>query len=429
MRYKNIDPSLFVQNRKNFASKMKSGALAVFNANDIMPTNADGVMDFRQNSDLFYLTGIDQEETIFLLFPSCNNTAHREVLFVRETSELIAIWEGQKLSTEEASAFSGIKTVYLTSQFESIFYTLMGECTTLYLNANEHSRAIRDVETREDRFIKWCKQNYPLHHYERSAPILQKLRQIKSKTEIELIQEACKITEKAFRRVLKFVKPGVYEFEIEAEILHEFIRNRSRRPAYSSIIASGKNACVLHYTENNQICRSGELILMDFGAEYANYASDLTRTIPVDGRFNKRQKEIYNAVLRIHKFAAKLLVAGNNIDDYNFAIGEIVTKELIDLKLLSIVDVKKQNKKKPLYRKYFMHGTSHFLGLDVHDVGNKNEKFKEGMVFTCEPGLYIREENIGIRLENDFLITKKGNLDLMKNIPIEIDEIENLMKK
>jgi Xaa-Pro aminopeptidase len=427
MRYHPINNKLFIQNRKNYTAKLKSGALAVFNSNDIMPTNADGVMPFCQNNDLFYLSGIDQEETILLLFPDSKSPAHKEILFIKETSEHIAIWEGHKLTKEQATEISGIKTVYWISQFESVFYGLTGESAKIYLNTNEHSRAERLVETRDDRFIKWCREKYPLHSYERSAPILQELRQIKSSFEIGLMQEACNITEKAFRRVLRFVKPGVKEFEIEAEILHEFIKNRSRRPAYGSIIASGVNACVLHYTDNNQECKKGEVILMDFGAEYSNYAADLTRCIPVSGKFSKRQKEVYNAVLRIQKAAIKMLKTGNNINDYNKAIAEIVTSELIDLKVLNFGEVKKQEKEKPLYKKYFMHGTSHFLGLDVHDVGDRNSKFKEGMVFTCEPGLYLKEEGLGIRLENDILITKTGNIDLMKKIPVEADEIEHLM--
>lgn len=427
MRYLPINNTLFIQNRKNYIRRLKSGGLAVFNSNDIMPTNADGVMPFRQNNDLFYLTGIDQEETILVLFPESKNPAHREILFVKETSEHIAIWEGHKFTQKEASEISGIKTVYWTSQFESVFYGLTGECESIYLNSNEHSRAEKVVQTRDERFTRWCKKKYPLHRYERSAPIMQELRQIKSEQEIALMREACKITEKAFRRVLRFVKPGVKEFEIEAEILHEFIKNRSRGPAYSSIIASGGNACVLHYTDNNMTCKKGDVILMDFGAEYANYAADLTRCIPVNGKFSKRQKEVYNAVLRIQKSAVKMLKAGNNLTDYNKTVAEIVTDELIRLKVLTISEVRKQDKSNPVYRKYFMHGISHFLGLDVHDVGDRYATFREGMVFTCEPGLYLKSENLGIRLENDILITQKGNVDLMKDIPIEADEIESLM--
>ncbi|HSZ25778.1 MAG TPA: aminopeptidase P family protein [Cytophagaceae bacterium] len=427
MRYQPINAKLFIQNRKNYALRLKSGALSVFNSNDIMPTNADGVMAFRQNNDLFYLTGIDQEETILVLFPECKNPIHREILFIKETSEHIAIWEGHKLTKKNASEISGIKTIYWTYQFDSIFDGLTGESERIYINSNEHARAAKEVETRDKRFVKWCKEKYPLHLYERSAPHMQALRQIKSEIEVGQIQEACSITEKAFRRILKFIKPGVMEYEIEAEILHEFIRNRSRGPAYSSIIASGESACILHYIENNQVCKKGELVLMDFGAEYANYNADLTRSVPVNGRFTKRQKEVYNAVLRIQRNAIKMLKTGNNTKDYNKAVTELVTKELIDLKVLSLSEVKKQDKEKPLYKKYFMHGISHFLGLDVHDVGNRYDQFQQGMIFTCEPGLYLREEKLGIRLENDILITKNGNIDLMKNIPIEADEIESIM--
>ncbi len=427
MRYSPINSKLFIQNRKNFTRLTKAGAIAVFHSNDIMPTNADGTMPFRQNNDLFYLSGIDQEDTILLLFPDSKNAAHREILFVRETSEHIAIWEGNKLSKKEAAEISGIKTVYWTSQFESIFYGLTGECSHIYLNSNEHARAEKTVETKDERFTRWCLEKYPLHRYERSAPLMQELRQIKSDIEVALMQQACAITEKAFRRVLQFVKPGVKEFEIEAEILHEFIKNRSRGPAYSSIIASGSNACVLHYVDNNKECKAGEVILLDFGAEYANYAADLSRSIPVSGKFSKRQKDVYNAVLNIQKASIKLLKAGNHFAEYNKTVAEIVTEELIKLKVFSLADVRKQDKDKPLYRKYFMHGISHFLGLDVHDVGDRHAKFQEGMVFTCEPGIYIREENLGIRLENNILITRKGNLDLMKNIPIEAAEIEDLM--
>jgi Xaa-Pro aminopeptidase len=428
MRYTPLSNKFFSENRKRFAHQLKAGALAVFNSNDIMPTNADGTMPFRQNNDLFYLCGIDQEETILLLFPDSQTKTHREILFIRETNEHIAIWEGHKLTKEEATRLSGIETVYWTSQFESVFYGLTGECKSIFLNHNEHARADSPVETRDARFIKWCQNKFPLHRYGRSAPLMESLRQIKSSVEIEHIQEACTITEKAFRRILPFVKPGVMEYEIEAEILHEFIRNRSRGPAYSSIIASGANACVLHYIDNNQECKRGDVLLMDFGAEYGNYAADLTRSIPVSGSFSKRQKEVYKAVWRIQQAAIKLLKPGNTFAEYNKAIAELVTKELIDLKLLTINEVKKEDKKQPLYRKYFMHGTSHFLGLDVHDVGNRHLAFAEGMLFTCEPGLYIKEEQLGIRLENDILLTKKGNIDLMKNIPIDPDEIENLMQ-
>lgn len=427
MRYLPIPADLFTENRKKFIQKLLPASLAVFNSNDIMPTNADGTMPFRQNNDLFWLSGIDQEETILLLFPNCKNEQHREVLFVRETNETIAIWEGEKLTKQKATEVSGIKTVYWLSQFHQVFSALMFECKNVYLNTNEHTRAVVEVETRDARFIKWCKEKFPTHIYQRSAPIMHELRAIKSLTEIELIKTACQITEKGFRRLLKFIKPEVTEYEIEAELIHEFIRNRSRGFAYTPIIASGFNACVLHYIENNKTCKDGEVILLDVAAEYANYASDLTRCLPVNGTFTKRQKDVYNAVLRVMKQATQMLVPGTFIDEYHKEVGKIMESELIGLGLLDKHEVAKQNPDAPLYKKYFMHGTSHFMGLDVHDVGFRNEPIKAGMVFTCEPGIYIREENLGIRLENDILVTDSKPIDLMCNIPIEADEIETLM--
>lgn len=429
MKYEAIDSKLFIENRKRFAKKLNPGSMAVFNSNDIMPTSADGTMAFRQSSDIFYLSGIDQEESILVVFPDAKNAAHREILFLKETSELIAIWEGHKYTKQEATATSGVKTIYWMSQFFSIFNALMAECEHVYLNTNEHTRAFIEVETRDARFIKWCRERYPLHHYHRSAPIMHELRAIKSKAEVDLMQQACNITEKGFRRLLGFVKPGVWEYEIEAELVHEFIRNRSRGFAYGPIIASGKNACVLHYTDNNKQCKAGDVLLLDVAAEYANYASDLTRCIPVSGKFNKRQKDVYNAVLRVMRQATKMLAVGNTLEKLNREVGWVMQEELIKLGLLKAADVKKQNPEAPLYKKYFMHGTSHFLGLDVHDVGSFTRPFEEGMVFTCEPGIYIPEESLGIRIENDILVTKKGPVDLMKNIPIEADEIEALMKK
>ena len=428
MRYNTIPQQLFVNNRKRFIKELKAGALALFNSNDIMPTSADGTMAFKQQTDFFWLSGVDQEESILLVFPDSKLPEHREILFLRETNEEIAIWEGEKLTKSKAIETSGIQTVYWLSQFKTIFRQLMCECEHVYLSSNEHLRAIVEVETRDARFVKWCKEAYPLHNYLRVQPIMHKLRAIKSKEEIDLIQEACNITEKGFRRLLNFVQPGVWEYEIEAELIHEFIRNRSKGFAYTPIIASGFNACVLHYIENNKQCKKGDVILLDVAAEYANYASDLTRCLPVSGEFSKRQKDVYNAVLRVMRYASSLLKPGNNIIDYHNAVGKFMEEELIKLKLLSLSDVKKQNPKNPLYKKYFMHGTSHYLGLDVHDYGDRYRKFEAGMVYTCEPGIYIREENLGIRLENDILITKNGNIDLMKNIPVELEEIESLMQ-
>ncbi len=427
MKYAPIDRNLFIENRKRFAAQLKSNSLAIFNANDIMPTNADGTMPFRQNNDLFHLSGVDQEESILVIFPDAKEEKHQEILFLKETSEEIAIWEGAKLTKEGALKTSGIKTVYWLTEFNRIFTTLMSEVQNVYLNTNEHLRANVEVETRDARFIKWCKAHFPLHTYERSAPIMHTIRAIKAPEEIALIQQACDITEKGLRRILNFIQPGVTEYEIEAELAHEFIRNRSRGFAYTPIIASGSSACVLHYIDNDKACNDGEVILMDFGAEYANYASDLTRCVPVNGRFTERQRTVYNAVLKVMKEATNMLRPGTMLADYHKEVGRIMEAELIGLGLLDRADVEKQNPEKPLYKKYFMHGTSHFLGLDVHDVGHWNKPIEAGMVFTCEPGIYILEEGLGIRLENDILVTDGSPIDLMQNIPIEADEIEELM--
>lgn len=428
-RYSKIPNQLFIQNRNNFKEHLKPNSIAIFFSNDIMPTNADGAMGFKQNSDLFYLSGIDQEESILVIFPDAKDEKHKEILFLRETNETIAIWEGEKLTKEQATEISGIKTIYWTHQFEQVLRTLMYQAEYVYLNSNEHLRKYIETETAQDRWNKKIMQNYPLHKYERAAPILFKLRTIKHSIEIDLIQQACNITEKAFRRILKFVKPGVWEYEIEAEMLHETIINRSKGFAYSPIIASGRNACVLHYVENNKQCQDGEVILIDVGSEYANYASDMTRCIPVNGKFTKRQKEVYNSVLFVLKEATKLLRPGMTFEKYNAEVGRLMTEELLKLKLITKEDIQKQTPEKPAYKKYFMHGTSHFLGLDVQDVGFFYEPMQAGMVFTCEPGIYIPEENLGIRLENDILITQNGQINLMQNIPIEAEEIETLMNE
>ena len=429
MRYEPINPELFISNRHNFVKHLLKCSLAVFHSNDIMPTNADGTMAFRQNNDLLYLSGIDQEESVLLLFPDAKDERNREILFIRETNDHILTWEGYKLTKEQAREVSGIKNIFWTSEFKQVLNTLMAEAEHVYLNTNEHLRAVVEVETREARFVKWCKDTYPLHNYKRLAPIMHHLRAIKSDIEIALIKKACSITEKGFRRILQFVKPGVMEYEIEAELYHEFLRQRSRGPAYGSIIASGANACILHYVDNNRECKDGDVLLMDFAAEYANYASDLSRSIPVNGTFTKRQREVYDAVLHVFKTARNMLVPGNTLDQYHAFVGTVMQHELIKLGLLNENDVRNQDPDKPLYKKYFMHGTSHFLGLDVHDVGNKYRPFEAGMVFTCEPGIYIREESIGIRLENDFLVTPHGPSDLMKIIPIEASDIEQLMQQ
>lgn len=427
MRYTPLNTSLYIENRRRFSEKLKPKSIAVFHSNDIMPTNADGTMGFRQNNDLLYLSGIDQEESILVLFPDFHHKKHREILFLKETSEHIAIWEGHKLTKEEGESISGIETVHWLSSFTQVFSMLMAEAEHVYLNSNEHLRAVVEVETRNAKFIKWCKEKYPLHDYQRSAPIMHELRAVKSDEEIAAMQTACDITAVAFERILKFVKPGVMEYEIEAEYIHEFIRKRSKGFAYQPIIASGKNACVLHYLSNNAPCRDGELLLMDVGAEYANYNADMTRTIPVNGRFSKRQKEVYNAVLRVQREAMKMLEPRNVIGTYHEEVGKLMESELIQLKLLDKTDIKNQDPNNPAYKKYFMHGTSHHIGLDVHDVGNVYRKMEAGMVFTVEPGIYILEENLGIRLENDVVITNDGLHDLMAQIPIEVEEIEERM--
>lgn len=427
MKYQPLSADLYIRNREKLAQKLAKDSVAIFNSNDIMPTNADGTMRFRQNNDLFYLCGIDQEETILLIAPDCPNPAWREVLFLRETNEHIAVWEGHKYTKEEAEAASGIKNIHWLSDFDQIFNSVMALSERVYLNTNEHLRAGVVVETRDARFIKSCKERFPLHEYERLAPIMHELRGAKEQAEIDQLQIACDITEKGFRRILKFVKPGVTEFEIEAEYLHEFVRNRSKGFAYEPIIASGANACVLHYIENSRPCHDGDLLLMDVGAEYGNYNADMTRTIPVNGKFTERQKAVYDAVLCVQREAMNILRPGTNIQDYHKEVGLIMQSELIGLGLIDQTDVKNQDPKWPAYKKYFMHGTSHHLGLDVHDVGTMHGPITPGMVFTVEPGIYIPAENLGVRLENNIVIQENGYFDLMRNIPIEAEEIEELM--
>lgn len=427
MRYNPLSANTYKTHREKLKSVLPEGSMAIFNSNDLMPTNADGTMNFRQNNDLLYLTGVDQEESVLIIFPDAFAKNHREILFLKETSPEIAIWEGEKLTKEKATALSGVESIYWLEQLPVVLKTLMSEAEHVYLNTNEHTRRSNEVETRDDRFRKWLMTEYPLHDYRRIAPIMHRLRSVKSKEEIEQMQHACDITEAGLRRVLKFVKPGVMEYEIEAEFMHEFLRHRSRGFAYTPIIASGFNACVLHYIENNQKCKDGDLILMDVGSEYGNYASDMTRTIPVNGKFSKRQREVYEAVLRVMRQSMDLLKPGVYLADYHKKVGQLMEKELIGLGLLTADEVKNQDPEKPAYKKYFMHGTSHFIGLDVHDVGLWNEPIQAGMVFTVEPGIYIREENLGIRLENDILITENGYEDLMKNIPLDPDEIEREM--
>lgn len=427
MKYHQIKSELFIENRKRFNEKLKPKSLAIIHSNDEFPRSGDQNYIFHQNPDMFWLTGIDQEESIFISFPDSPIPAYREVLFLKKTNEHIAIWEGHKYTKEEAFQTSGIRSVFWLDDYKNIFPMLMHHCEHVYINSNENDRYVHINEYRDIRFAKQLMEQYPLHRYERAAPIFRELRAVKTSYEVELLQTACDITEKAFRRILPFVKPGIMEYEIEAEIIHEFIRNRATGHAYTPIIASGESAIVLHYTENNKICNDSDVLLLDFGAEYANYNADLSRSIPVNGKFTSRQKDVYNSVLHVFKEARKMLIEGTILDDYHKEVGKIMESELIKLKLLDKQDVSKQNPDMPLYKKYFMHGTSHFLGLDVHDIGNRYEKMKAGMVFTCEPGIYIPEEKLGIRIENDILITKNGNIDLMQNIPIEADEIESLM--
>ena len=428
MRYDPIDPGFFTANRKRFTALLPAGSLAVFHSNDEFPRNGDPNFPFRQQSDLFYLSGIDQEETILLLAPGHPNTEFREILFVKETSEQIAIWEGQKLTKEKASGASGIKTVYWTKEFDFFLKDLMIWAAKVYLNSNEYPKYFNPVPYKDLRFANELSERFPAHDYERSAPLMMDLRKIKSETEIALIRKAGEITGKAFSRVLKTLKPGMPEYHIQAEIEYEFTINGGTGHAYKPIIASGPNACVLHYVDNDNICNDGDLLLMDFGVEYANYAADITRTIPVNGKFTKRQRECYEAVLRVHDKAIQLLVPGTSIDAFNKEVNKLMEAEMTGLGLFSRKDVENQDPKKPLYMKYFMHGTSHPLGLDVHDVGSKYDPLEPGMVLTCEPGLYIREENIGIRIENDILVTKDGPVNLTEQIPVGIGEIETLMK-
>jgi Xaa-Pro aminopeptidase len=428
MKYDLIDSKLFIKNRKRFKELLEKKSLAIFNSNDIYPISADATMPFQQHRDIFFLSGVDQEESVLVIFPDASNENHREILFLKETNEHIAVWEGEKLTKEAAFKVSGIKTVYWLQQMDAIMKQLMAEAEKVYINTNEHLRADTSVETREDRFIKSFLAKHPAHQVRKSAPIMHKLRSVKDKIELELMQKACDITNLGFRRVLSFVQPNVWEYEIEAEFIHEFVRNKSKGFAYTPIIASGNNANVLHYIENNKQCKDGDLILLDVGAEYANYSSDMTRCIPVNGKFTKRQKEVYNAVLNVKKEAEKLLIPGTIMAEYHKEVGKIMEQQLIKLKLIDKTDVKNQNPDLPAYKKYFMHGTSHFLGLDTHDVGLWNEPIKENMVFTCEPGIYIPAEGIGIRIEDDLVVQKKGKpFNLMANIPIEVEEIEDLM--
>lgn len=427
MKYKPLSPELFQHNRKRFIREMKPGTVAIFNSNDQMPRSGDQYFPFRQNAGVYYLSGIDQEETMLLLFPDCPKEGHKEVLIIRRTNEHLAVWEGHKYTKEEAKQASGIEKVYFLDEAESILNEMILLSEGIYLNLNENDRYLSPVETRDLRNARYIRERYPAHAIFRAQPLLKKLQTVKSHWEVEAIQHCIDVTGFAFRRVLEFVRPGVWEYEVEAEVIHEFIRRGTTGHAYTPIIASGKNACVLHYIENNQQCKDGDVLLMDFGCEYANYNADLTRSIPVNGQFTDRQRAVYNAVHRVMKEAKAMLVPGNTLEEYHKEVGKFMESELLGLGLISRDDIEKQDKDKPAYKKYFMHGTSHHLGLDVHDLMHRYEPFRAGMVFTCEPGIYIPDENLGIRLENDILITDDGPVDLFGNIPIDPEEIEELM--
>lgn len=428
MRYQQIPASLFVKNREKFIAKMAPNSIAILTSNDIMPNNADDVMGFAQNNDLFYLSGVDQEESILVLYPDAASPENREMLFVKETNELIKIWEGDKLTKEKAFEVSGIKNVKWLQDFELAIQYMAFEADNFYLGHNEHKKTLTaEMNTQQDRMIKWCKKRYPLHNYLRAAKITREIRQIKTVEEIDLIQAAAAISVGGFKRVLKAVKPGMMEYELEAELTYELIRKGGKRHAFMPIVASGGNACALHYNTNDSLCNDGDMVLMDFGVCYANYNSDTTRCFPVNGKFSERQREVYEAVLYCLKEGSKLLKPGAVSADYEKEMAGLVEGQLIKLGLLKAEDVKKQDPDKPLYKKYFMHGTAHHIGLDVHDVGLYTRPFEEGMVLTCEPGIYIPEEGLGCRLENDYLITKTGAKNLTAAMPIEIDEIEALM--
>ena len=422
-----INKGFYIRNRNKLTKELKPGSMAVIISNDAMPTNSDGTMKFKQNSDFLWLTGVAQEESILVLFPDAPDPSFKEVLFLKETSDLIAIWEGKKLSKEEAREKTGIENIVWLSGFNGMFRNLITDAENVYINSNEHKRALIEVETRAARFIKKCKEEFPLHNYYRLAPVINKLRMIKSDEEIEMLQLACDLTEKGFRRVLNFLKPGVTEYEVEAEFAHEFIRNGGSFADYTPIIASGKSACVLHYIENDKICNDGDVLLIDTGAGVNNYNADMTRAIPVNGKFTKRQKDVYNAVLSVMKSTTEMVTKGGIWKDIQKATEQNMERELVNLNLITLKDIKEQDPAWPALKKYFMHNVTHFLGLDVHDVGYFQMPYAPGMVFTVEPGIYILEEGIGIRLENNIVVKENGNFDLMKNIPLEADEIEDIM--
>ncbi len=429
MKYLPLNAAIFIQNRKRFISKMEKDSIAIFNSNDELPTNGDALYKFKQNSDLFWLSGIEQEDSMVILFPDNPDKQYREVLVLVRPNELKEKWDGHRLRAKEGTAISGIKTIVWLDSLDALLQTWIHLADTIYLNTNENDRKANLVPVRDYRYAQEMKRRYPVHHYMRSARIMKELRAIKTELEIEVIQKAIDITEKTFRQLLKFIRPGVMEYEIEAEIFHHFLRNRATGPAYGSIIASGDRARTLHYVSNDQECRNGELVLMDFGAEYGYYNADLTRTVPVNGKFTKRQRQVYDSCLHLHHYAASILKPGISIIDYTSKIGDEATKEFQKIGLLHKSDVKNEDPENRAYRKYLYHGISHHLGLDVHDLGTRTSPIQAGMVFTIEPGIYIEEEAMGIRIENNFWVTKHGNKDLMKKIPITAEEIESLMKK
>lgn len=429
MKYLPLNPEIFIQNRKRFAERMDNNAIAIFNSNDELPMNGDALHKFKQNADLLWLTGIEQEDTMLVLFPGNPDPKYREVLVLVRPNELKEKWDGHRLRKEEATAIAGIKTILWLDSLESMLQPWIHLADTIYLNTNENDRKANLVPVRDYRYAEMMKQRYPLHDYKRSARIMKEVRAIKTALEIEVVQKAIDITDTAFRRLLQFIKPGVMEYEIEAEILHSFFTQRATGLAYNSIIAGGDRARTLHYIENSRECKDGELILMDFGAEYGNYCADLTRTVPANGKFTRRQKTVYNACLHLHKYAAGILKPGITINDYTEKIGEEATIIFQKIGLLRKSDVKNEDRENRAYRKYLYHGISHHLGIDVHDLGTRTEPIKAGMLFTIEPGIYIEEEKMGVRIENNFWVTRNGNRDLMKNIPIEAEEIEALMKR
>lgn len=429
MKYLPLNPDIFINNRKRFVKEMLPNSIAIFVSNDEWPANGDTLHSFKQNTDLFWLSGINQEDSMVILFPDNPDPKYREVLVLVRPIELKEKWDGKRLRSKEASAISGMSNIVWLDTIEASLQTWIHLADHIYLDTNENDRKASAIRTREYRFVDEMKAAYPLHSFQRAAKIMKQLRSIKSREEIDVVQKAIDITEIAFRRLLQFIKPGVYEYEIEAEIFHSFLSQRSAGPAYGSIIASGNNARTLHYVSNNAKCKDGDLILMDFGAEYGNFCADLTRTVPVNGTFNKRQKTVYNACLHLHNYAKSILKPGISIVDYTEKVGEEATQQFLKIGLISKSDVKNEDKENRAYRKYLYHGISHHLGIDVHDLGTRTEPIKAGMLFTIEPGIYIEEEKMGIRIENNFWITKNGNIDLMKNIPITVEEIEALMKK